>query len=62
MSHDRALTGPIIKRCPCGALYSLPDWQDLELVGHYPDERPPLELRNCECGSTIALEVEAEDA
>lgn len=33
------------------------DWEALPLLGIQPDDEEPLELRNCHCGSTIAVVV-----
>lgn len=52
-----------IKQCGCGKAYTKPEWDNLHKVGqlHTPaDEFGPdeiLELKNCSCGSTMALEV-----
>jgi hypothetical protein len=48
------------KYCRCGRAYSMLDtWRALPLVGYMPDEdETDLELRNCPCGSTIAIVVE----
>lgn len=64
------------KKCSkCGRMISQEDWDAMPLVGHqvippYPKENDPgevLEMRNCECGSTLtilepftAAELEAE--
>jgi hypothetical protein len=48
----------IIKTCACGAEYSLPRWKKLKLVGYHADDVERLELRNCTCGSTIAITVD----
>lgn len=49
------------KRCGCGAAYDAAAWRTLAFVGwqvfprdgELPEVR--LELRNCPCGSTLAL-------
>lgn len=55
-----ALPKPI-KRCGCGREYSREDWDALRFVGY---QRPPgakvLELRECHCHSTIAIDVTDE--
>jgi hypothetical protein len=45
------------KVCACGAAWSEEDWSDRPLVGQMAlsDDEPPLELRHCMCGSTIAV-------
>lgn len=54
-----------IARCSCGATYTAQQWQSLELVGHQAapaSETEPalyIELRNCSCRSTIAVEMDA---
>jgi len=48
------------KRCACGACYWPAAWSALPFVGHLDvcdDEL--IELRNCRCGSTIAVEGQA---
>ena len=49
----------IKKACGCGARYTATAWQALPLQGIQPLEgEPSLEMRNCPCGSTLAVEVE----
>jgi len=53
------------KVCGCGREHDAASWSDLPLVGFMDldadgDER--LELRNCPCGSTVAVELPAEPA
>jgi hypothetical protein len=46
------------KKCGCGREYNEFTWQTLHYVGtyHEPDpNEPDLELRNCQCKSTIAV-------
>lgn len=47
----------MIKECACGRRYGESAWERLYYVGIHRDERPypDLELRNCVCGSTIAV-------
>lgn len=45
----------IVNHCPCGQSYSQARWIDLRLVG--VDEESGLELRNCQCGSTRAIQL-----
>ena len=47
------------KTCGCGALYYPGVWTELAFVGFMEDgDGGRLELRNCTCGSTLAVEVE----
>lgn len=51
----------------CGAIYTPSDWDALPLVGSQPttdDNNKPLvlELRNCGCRSTLAIERPVEVA
>lgn len=50
-----------IKVCACGRHYTRIAWRALPLVGiQQVDEQPSaddIELRNCECGSTLGLLV-----
>jgi hypothetical protein len=52
---------PVLKQCPgCGAVHTHTEWCRLPFVGHQPDyEGGLLELRNCTCESTIAIQVVA---
>ena len=50
----------MIKVCSCNRRYcTLKQWERLGYVGIHKDERPypDLELRNCACGSTIAVAI-----
>lgn len=52
--------GQIPKRCRCcGASHDAVSWAALPWVGAFDDEMARLDLRNCVCGSTIAVEVES---
>lgn len=42
----------------CPAIYTLACWRALPFVGIQHGGELPLELRNCECGSTLAIELE----
>jgi len=52
-----------VHRCPCGRAYTATEWAALPYVGEQvipadeygPEER--IELRDCACGSTRAVEV-----
>jgi hypothetical protein len=54
----------VIKTCGCGRSYGRKSWRALPFVGrqHTPkDDYGPaetIEMRNCPCGSTLAVEVE----
>lgn len=50
------------KACGCGRSYTEHEWSLLKFVGSMQDDDPPLELRNCACGSTIAQEIETDAA
>lgn len=50
------------KTCACGRVYPPSLWRALPLVGYCAagldgDDTRGLELRNCLCGSTLAVEV-----
>jgi transposase-like protein len=45
------------KPCRCGIVHTRDTWKDLPLAGEMPDEGVTLELRNCPCGSTLAIEL-----
>ena len=47
--------GPPIKSCMCGNAFSAYTWKLLPRVGYHKDWAEKLELRNCPCGSTIAI-------
>lgn len=44
-----------IKVCACGRAYSPAEWCALPFVGIMRDDVETLELRNCTCGSTLAI-------
>lgn len=45
-------------QCGCGRKYSTEEWNRLEYVGLQDDQDGGwLELRNCQCRSTLAIEV-----
>jgi hypothetical protein len=55
-----------MKTCTtCLTVHDLADWRKLPLVGYFDDDvldadhpaATTLELRNCPCGSTIAMEL-----
>ena len=46
------------KNCACGRTYSRCEWEALKVIGYHDahyDEDKRLELRNCNCGSTITV-------
>jgi hypothetical protein len=50
------------KRCTCcKRLHTAGQWRALERVGDMVDEVEALELRNCRCGSTIAIVLWSRD-
>lgn len=58
-----------LKHCACGNVHDAARWAKLPLVGVQPgieaddfgDAVPPIELRNCPCGSTLAIELPSEE-
>jgi hypothetical protein len=49
-----------VKHCGCGATHDREAWRSLPLAGIMVDGDELLELRNCRCGSTIALPLQLE--
>ncbi len=47
------------KTCSCGRRYTREEWESLPLLGRQAGE-PDLELRNCWCGSTLAVALTAD--
>jgi CheY-like chemotaxis protein len=47
---------PIVKTCGCGRAFTMPQWKALAPCGRMGD----MELRNCWCGSSLALRVTPE--
>lgn len=47
------------KVCSCGTVYDRAGWEALPYVGvmRFDDGEPGLEMRNCACRSTLAIEV-----
>ena len=45
------------KACGCGLSYDVAAWSALPLVGVQRDEVEALEMRNCACGSTLAVSL-----
>ena len=54
-----AKTLPPIKRCHCGMCFDAESWARLPYVGIMDDGVDRLELRNCACSSTLAIEAAA---
>lgn len=50
----------IVKHCDCGAGYTKECWADLPYLGRLQafGDMAAIELRNCVCGSTIAVKVD----
>lgn len=60
--EQRASTIPppprTIKACGCGRAFNVHEWRELRLVGYQDDgDGGELELRDCPCASTIAIEI-----
>ncbi len=55
----RAVT--VAKTCACGAVYDARGWERLPFVCEMEDDVDVLELRNCRCGSTLAIVLERDD-
>lgn len=64
---EAALNVPFEKRCACGIVHDALAWAILPVIGYQvsegEDERFPFptELRNCQCGSTISVRIDASD-
>lgn len=56
----RSSQSEIVKQCGCGREYTRGQWLALHLCGrmHVPGSGIALELRNCVCGSSIAVECD----
>lgn len=50
-------TFPLVKACKCGRCFTVDAWRTLPYVGEQPGT-PPLEMRNCICGSTLTIDKE----
>lgn len=53
--------GDIAHTCSCKRTFTLAEWEALPYVGVMRDDVERLELRNCLCGSTRALEIPMSD-
>jgi hypothetical protein len=49
----------VVKTCGCGARYTAAEWGELQYVGVHDDWVERIELRNCRCGSTICVDLNA---
>jgi len=47
-----------VKHCACGLSFDPTEWAALDYVGVSADEVQRLELRNCPCGSTLAVDLD----
>lgn len=48
----------VLKTCPCGRTFTFDQWRELPGCGRMDDgDGGALDLRNCPCGSTIAVDV-----
>ena len=57
-SSAPATAESIIKVCGCGRRYTAADWRQLTFCGVIqPEDGAFAELRNCACGSSIAVRV-----
>jgi two-component system cell cycle response regulator DivK len=58
--EDLPVEPTIVKKCSCGREFSRQEWLRLPICGrlHITLRGAVVELRNCTCGSSIALEVE----
>lgn len=50
-------TNAPFKRCSCGREYTRESWEALQYVGVQIDDVETFELKNCLCGSTIAVAI-----
>lgn len=55
------LNEDVHKVCACGRTFTAAQWATLEMVGRMLDVET-LELRNCPCGSTLAMVVDLAHA
>ncbi|MGD0525130.1 MAG: response regulator [Polyangiaceae bacterium] len=60
---EPTLPGDVVKRCRCGREHTRSQWRTLAPCGrmHLVRRRAVLELRNCGCGSTLALKIAAPE-
>lgn len=50
-----AWNGGSAKRCSCGVAHDEASWSRLGMVGELDDGEERIEIRNCPCGSSIAI-------
>jgi len=55
------VSSAIVKRCACGRAFSRNQWRALPRCGrmHLPQRGAILELRNCTCGTSLSVDLEA---
>jgi hypothetical protein len=58
VSEKKDVRWPV--RCACGRSWSRDQWTSLSLVGKLLTEDDSLELRQCVCLSTLAVDVDRE--
>jgi CheY-like chemotaxis protein len=58
--QGETLPRDVVKRCSCGREFTRAQWFSLERCGrmHLVQRRAVVELRNCACGSSMALQVD----
>lgn len=56
---DDSTSSLVVRSCACGRRYTLEQWQELFLCGELAAGPKTLELRNCECGSTLSVNLNA---
>lgn len=56
---SKVIRDPVVSECGCGLKYTASGWAKLKLLGiqRLDPQDPALELRNCSCGSTLAIEL-----
>jgi len=62
--QGETLPRDVVKRCSCGREFTRAQWFSLERCGrlHLVRRRAVVELRNCTCGSSMALQVDDPEA
>lgn len=51
----------IVKTCRCGKRYTAAEWEKLHYVGVMGDDVERIELRDCTCGSTVAVVLTSKE-
>ena len=46
-----------VKQCACGQSFTIEQWRRLKRLGELDDGVDLLELRDCPCGSTLAIVI-----